>query len=147
MTTNNTTAKRPTATKQYKSLLAALDGDKVAALAAWEAHNNPAPKPQVAVSLVKDEAAIAKAKKKAAKKAKKVKALTVNEQVEALVENKGFKFARGRVYVTGEIVEASVRVLKGGSPEIVRTSGTGRITAVAIFRTDNGDAALQNLVG
>ncbi len=123
----NTTIKHPTRTKQYRALFAAL-GDKDLALAAWKAHNEPAPKPteSLVVSLVKEPKAKKKAKK--AKAAKVAVPQTPKEVVDALIESRGLSFARGRVYVTPEIVEASVRVLKGGNPEIIRTSGNGRVT-------------------
>ena len=90
----------------------------------------------------------AKAKKKG--KGKKAKAqapaeLTAKQVAEALVAQRGLAFTRGRVYTNGPIIEAQVRVLKTGTPEVVQTSGVGRIVAVLIYREDSGDVAVQNL--
>jgi hypothetical protein len=62
-----------------------------------------------------------------------------------LVAQAGLAHTKGRVYVTGSILEAAARVLKTGTPEIIATSGVGRTKAVVIFREDSGDVALQNL--
>lgn len=72
-------------------------------------------------------------------------ALTSKEQADALVAQHGFAHTKGRVYATGQILEAAARVLKGGAPEVVKSSGVGRTKAVVIFREDSGDVALQNL--
>ena len=44
-----------------------------------------------------------------------------------------------RVYTNMAIVEAQVRVIKTGKPEIVSSSGVGRTKAVLIQRTESGD--------
>lgn len=145
--TNISIPRSVTSTKQYRALLAAFDGDRETAYEAYQAVNAPAEKPEVTPDTTVSLEKTPKQKKAKKDKAQKVeKIVTTKDTVEALVEARGFGFARGRVYVTGEIVEASVRVLKGGSPEIVKTSGNGRISAVAIFATESGDCAVQNLV-
>lgn len=72
-------------------------------------------------------------------------ALTSKEQADALVAQHGFTHTKGRVYATGSILEAAARVLKGGKPEVVTSSGVGRTKAVVIFRESSGDVAIQNL--
>lgn len=99
------------------------------------------------------DASQAKPKKGKGKKAKKGKGkarttadLTPKQAGEALVAQRGLSFTRGRVYSNSDIIEAQVRVLKTGKPEVVSTSGVGRIAAVLIYRETSGDVALQNLV-
>lgn len=72
--------------------------------------------------------------------------VTSKDKADALVAQAGYAHTKGRVYVTGAILEAAARVIKGGEPEVVQTSGVGRTKAVVIFREDSGDAAIQNLV-
>lgn len=67
------------------------------------------------------------------------------DPAEALVESSPYSYTKGRVYVTTSIIEACVRVIKTGKPEIVKTSGNGRTKAVLIKREDSGDASIQNL--
>ena len=67
------------------------------------------------------------------------------EEVAEFVSSQGFSFTRGRVYVTGTVIEAQARVLRTGKAEIVRTSGVGRTKAVLVTREESGDVALQNL--
>lgn len=74
------------------------------------------------------------------------KVLTSKDQGDQLVEAQGLEFAKGRVYVTPDTIEAAVRVRKTGKPEIIASSGAGRTAAVLLFKTDNGDVALQNLI-
>ena len=62
-----------------------------------------------------------------------------------LVEKKGYAFTSCRVYVNMSIVEATVRVLKTGKPEIITSSGVGRTKAVLIQRMESGDVSVQNL--
>ena len=140
-----TPVKHPTRTKVYKALFAAI-GDRDAALAAYHALNEAAPTP-VDEPTPEVEAKVEEPKKKG-KKGKKAKAkkLTAQETLEAFVATRGFEFTRGRVYVTPQIVEACVRVLKTGRTEVATTSGKGRIDAVVVFATESGDVAVQNLV-
>jgi hypothetical protein len=67
--------------------------------------------------------------------------------LEQAVEAAGFAYTSGRVYFgpDGAMIEAVVRVLKTGTPEIVATSGNGRTKAVQVTRTASGDASVQNL--
>lgn len=64
---------------------------------------------------------------------------------EALVAERGLGYAKGRVYVTTDMLEAAVRVRKTGSPEIIGSAAVGRTSNVLLFRTDNGQVAFQNL--
>ena len=70
---------------------------------------------------------------------------TVQDLGEALVAQRGLAFSKGRVYVNGSIAEAIVRVLKGGGPEVVDSSGVGRVAAVLVSRQESGDVSVQNL--
>lgn len=94
----------------------------------------------------------AKAKKGGKKKGKGKKAkaakpetLSAKDRADALVASQGLAFTRGRVYTTPDIIEAQVRVLKTGRPEVVMASGNGHVTAVQVYRTDSGDCCVQNL--
>jgi len=64
---------------------------------------------------------------------------------EVLVAKAGLTPVRGRVYVTGAVIEAQARVLKTGKPEVVRNTGTHRTKGVLVYRHDKDTAALQNL--
>jgi len=71
--------------------------------------------------------------------------LSAKEKAEALVAEAGLTFTRGRVYGKGELLEAAARVLKTGTPEIVKSSGVGHTAAVLVYREESGDFAMQNL--
>lgn len=75
----------------------------------------------------------------------KAEPVTSKAQADVLVTQQGLAHAKGRVYLTGAMLEAGARVLKNGTPEIIASSGAGRTTHVLIFRTDGGDLAAQNL--
>lgn len=64
---------------------------------------------------------------------------------ERLVEENGYSFTKGRVYLTTEMLAVVSRVLQTGTPEIAQTSGKGRIAAVLVVREESGDASVQNL--
>lgn len=68
------------------------------------------------------------------------------DPAEALVESQGYKHTKGRVYGGPSLAEAIVRVHKTGKPEIVPSSGKGRVAGVVVFKTEGGDVAQQNLV-
>lgn len=122
----STTTKRPQATKKYAKLLALLDGDEAAATKAWNAAH-PTNKITVKAPVATEP-------------------VTSAEKSEAQVAKAGFVHTRGRVYVNAKVIEAAVRVLKTGSPEIVRNDGSHRTKAIAVYRLDAGDSvALQNL--
>lgn len=151
----NTTVKNVKRTKQYKAFIAAgLNED--AAIAAYNTVNGiesePTVDPRIQLliegGLTQEQAVKVLADNDAAEaeKAPEEPVQTAKEQQEALVASRGLAFTKGRVYVTPSIIEAQVRVLKTGSPEIVQGSGQGRVHSVLIFRTDSGDAAIQNLV-
>lgn len=148
---------KPRATKKFKSLVAVL-GSEEAAVTAWNrAHpdnkikvkDEPEALPEAVQMLVDAGFTVEQAREALAAAGEtepEAKALSSQELAEALVAKSGMIHVRGRVYTTTEIIEAQVRVLKTGKPEIVRTSGDHRIKAVAIWRTDSGDvAAVQNL--
>lgn len=64
---------------------------------------------------------------------------------ETMVDAAGLNYARGRVYVTIDIIKAVVQVTESGEPAIVKTSGKGRTKAVLINREASGDTSIQNL--
>jgi hypothetical protein len=74
------------------------------------------------------------------------KPLTSKEVADAMVAEAGYIHIKGRVYGTGSTIEALVRVLKTGKPEIVQSSGVGRTSAVVISREASGDFSIQNLM-
>lgn len=70
---------------------------------------------------------------------------TSKEQAEALIEESPFTHAKGRVYLNGAQVESAARVRSTGTPEIAKSTDGKQTVAVAIWRLDNGDVAVQNL--
>lgn len=155
-----TTTKNPTRTKKFRALLALLDNDEAAAIRSWNgAHpDNPIPVevPEVNAEVAKlmdagftleeAEAALAAAAKKADQPKAEAAPLTSQEQAEALVAKAGLIHVRGRVYVTGPLLEAQARVLKTGRPEVVRNDGSHRTKGVVIYRLDDGKTvAVQNV--
>jgi hypothetical protein len=170
MATTTATRTNPRATKKYKALIAAEFSDSealnfLASQGVDVSHVQPKDAPEddalaalVQAGFTREQAEQLNASqpkgKKAKKKAKKAKAakaapapevLTAKQEGEALVAQRGFSFSRGRVYSTMETIEAQVRVLKTGRPEVVSTSGVGRVVAVLIYREESGDVAVQNL--
>ncbi len=156
MTATKTT--RPRATADFKALLAFF-GSEEQAIVAWNAKHPDNPIGDVAApaaeftpevqrlidaGFITVEQARAQGETPAAPAAPKP--VTSKEIADALIEQNGLSPVRGRVYTTPELIEAQVRVLKTGKPEIVKFSGEHRTKAVAVFRTDAGDSvALQNL--
>lgn len=154
-----TTIKHPRATKKFKALLALLDDNEAAAVATWNATNpdNPIGAPAgvsgdlkklMDAGFTEEEA---KAALKAAEDAKtqtpaEAAPLTSKEHAEAMVAKAGLVHVRGRVYVTTAHVEAQVRVMKTGKPELIRNEGSHRTKAVIIYRLDDDQTvALQNV--
>lgn len=148
------TATNPTKTKKYKALVAVLGSDE-AARVAWN-HAHPDNQigetgqalPENVQKLVDAGFSVEEAKSLVGTPSQPVAVapLTSQEQGEALVGKAGLVPVRGRIYATGAIIEAQVRVLKTGKPELIRNEGTHRTKAVLIYRTDDGlTAAVQNL--
>lgn len=147
----STTTSKPKTTKKFKALVAQL-GSEEAAVSAW---NAAFPDNQIGVTLPDDVAALVavgftEAQARAAVAAKSAPAeqpvaLTSQEQAEVLIAKAGLTPVRGRVYVNSELIEAQVRVLKTGKPEVVRTPGSHRTKGVALWRTDEDSVAIQNL--
>lgn len=113
-------AKNPQDTKKFQRLLATLNGNEPATVAAWnEAHPD---------RLIETGP------------------LSSKDQADILVAQAGLLHARGRVYVNADLIEAQVRVLKSGKPEVVRNTGDRHTKGVVVFRMDSGDTvAVQNL--
>lgn len=168
------TTTRPRATKKYKALIAAGLNDNealgVLGITPEQADVEVVVDPRIealkdggfteeqALQILTDQDAGTKVKgKKKGKKAKVTAAikaeaaevlaasLSPKQRAEALVAERGLAFTRGRVYVTGELIEAQARVMKTGAPEVGNASGVGRVSAVLIYREESGDVALQNL--
>jgi len=147
----SSTTTKPRTTKKFKALIAHL-GSEEAAVNAW---NSAFPDNPIAVELPEEVAVLVAAgfteeQARAALGAKDAPkqepvALTSKEQADVLVAKEGLTHVRGRVYTNPDLIEAQVRVLKTGKPEIVRTPGSHRTKAVAIWQTDEGSVAVQNL--
>ena len=155
----STTVKNPRATKKFKALLALVKNDDAAVLA-WNAAN---PDNAIAVAepeitaeeqalvasgftLAQAKAALAAAASTTGTPQPEPEKLTSAQQGEVLVAKAGFIPVRGRVYSSAALIEAQVRVLRSGKPEVVKTPGEHRTKGVLVYRTDNGDGvALQNL--
>ena len=73
------------------------------------------------------------------------KELTSKEQADALIEASPFTHTSGRVYLGGATIEAAARVSSTGKPELVKADVKGRTAAVALWRTEQGSVAAQNL--
>lgn len=147
MTTNT----KPKTTKKFKALVASL-GSEDAAITAW---NAAFPDSAITVEVPEDVAALIAAgfteeQARAALAAKgapqqEAVALTSEEQADVLVAKEGLTHVRGRVYANPNLIEAQVRVLKTGKPEIVRTPGNHRTKAVVLWQTNEDSVAMQNL--
>lgn len=164
----NTTVKRPKATKKFRTLIAMGVSEQDALEIIGAAPNVDSRLAGLvdggfteaqARKILEDQDAKA-SKKGKGKKGKKAKAsaaikaevaevvaasMTPKQRAEALVAERGLSFTRGRVYVTGALIEAQARVMKTGAPEVVQASGVGRVSDVLVYREESGDVALQNL--
>lgn len=154
------TVKNPRATKRFKGLVALLE-DEARAVIAWNASN---PDNQIDVPVEEPSAEVAKLMEAgftredaetalAAAKATNTTAapetvdtpLTSAEQGEVLAAKQGLVPVRGRVYSHPGLIEAQVRVLRSGTPELVQQPGDHRTKAVLVYRLDDGKSlALQN---
>lgn len=70
---------------------------------------------------------------------------TSKQQADDLIEASPYTHTSGRVYFSGAHIEAAARVLKTGTPEIVKTAEGKRTAAVAIWRQSDDSVAAQNL--
>lgn len=136
-------------TKKYQALLAIL-GDEAKALSAYRAVDVPAADPKitalVAAGYTEEQAKRALGAEAATPATPaEPEPVAAKDAGKALVVEQGYDFARGRVYVTPDTIEAAVRVRKNGSPEIVASSGVGRTKAVLVYKEESGDVALCNL--
>lgn len=70
------------------------------------------------------------------------------DPIAALIIKHGFDFAKGRVYLGADAIEAAVRVRKTGQPEIVASSraNTRRPRAVVAYAGTEGEVIIQNLI-
>ena len=71
---------------------------------------------------------------------------TPKQVADLLVESRGLTHTRGLVRLNTEAIEAAVRVLKTGKPEVINSSDEGHVVALSIYR-ENNVVAVQNLVG
>lgn len=110
--------------KDFKRLLSLLNGDDKAAVEAWNATH-----PDKPIGTTEVDPAT----------------LSSKDQADVLVAQAGMIHIRGRVYSNTTLIEAQVRVLKTGKPEIVRLTGDRHTKGVAVWRHDDGTVALQNL--
>lgn len=137
-------------TSEFKALVTVF-GNEDEALARYKAVFGEVAEPVAAPSAL-DNLIAAGFTKEQAEKALADKAApapaapaTSKEKGEALVTEKGYTFAKGRVYGAVTLAEAIVRVFKTGTPEIVTSSGVGRTKAVLVYKEESGDVAQQNL--
>lgn len=144
--TNVKTTTRVRSTKAYKDLVAAGLSDKKALKALGRDDVAPRTKGKTKARVAVELPLGKKAKKAKPAKAAKVEPEAKPSKEERLVAKAGKSFTRGRTYSNPAIIEAQVRVQKTGKPEVVPTSGVGRISAVLISRTESGDVAVQNLM-
>lgn len=152
--TTTTTTKRPRSTKAYKALIAANFTDDEA-LTLMGDTTTPRKEALVDAGLTAEQAEqvltdTSEPKPKKGKKAKgrkkdKGDKLSSKERGEALVAKAGLAFTRGRVYGQANLIEAQVRVLKTGKPEVVAASGVGHVSHILVYREESGDVAMQNL--
>lgn len=154
-------------TKQGRALLAVFDGNKVAAARAW---NNSHPDEPIGADGLHLEvtpetdsdqlqtlldagfdrdvalAALAEVAETPDVEDAPVGPLTSQEKSQVQVAKRGLVYVKGRVYVRFDLIEAAVRVLKTGKPEIVDVPGDHRTRGVALYRLEDGETvALQNL--
>lgn len=139
------------ANAQFQAL-ASVFGDDEKALVAWQ-RLNPEPEPEpvaegdprvealVAAGFTVEEAAKALGEGEIEIEMPP----TEKEKAEALVAERGFSYAKGRVYGSPLLADAIKRVHGGKDAEIVPSSGVGRTKAVLVYREESGDVALQNL--
>jgi len=127
---------------QFQALVAVLGTQAKAKVAFDRIRKNTQPEPELdatatllAAGFSEEEAAEALA----------AEAVEAKNPADALVEKQGYKHTKGRVYGGPALAEAIVRVHKTGKPEIVASSGKGRVAAVVVFKTESGDVAQQNL--
>lgn len=149
-----TTIVRPRSTKKYHALIAIGYTDEQALKAlANLGITEPEPLPEFPVvqqlvasgEFTKEEAEALVASLSPDQPVHTPAPLTPKQQAEALVEKSGLGYAKGRVYVNGDVLEAATRVLKTGTPEIAKTSGVGRVVALLVYKEESGDVALQSL--
>lgn len=162
MSTENTPRTNVRATKKYKALITAGGLSDTEALKVLDREDlikdepttdDPRVTELVKGGFTKDEAlaVLAKGEPKAGKKVKKAKKAKKAEKVdpkkvtEVMVAKQGLDFTRGRTYSNPASIEAQVRVMKTGKPEIIATSGAGRVAAVLIVKEPSGDVSVQNL--
>jgi len=137
------------ANTQFQALAAVL-GDDQKALAAFN-RINPEPEAEPVVDarvqklldagLTAEEAATALADVETVLEAP----VTEKEKAEALMVERGFTWAKGRVYATPALAEAIIRVHRGAKAQVVPSSGVGRTKAVLVYKEASGDVVLQNL--
>lgn len=130
---------------QFQTLLAVFNDDAKA----LEAFNRIQPKPESDTRAAQLRAAGFTAEQvelALAEEAVEVEVPPTNKEIaEALVTDRGFTWAKGRVYAGPLLAEAIVRCHRGGKAEIVPSSGVGRTKGVLVYKEESGDVALQNL--
>lgn len=151
MTTKITKSIR--ANTQFQALVSVFDGDEAKALERFGRLNPEPIEPEVDPrfqalidkGFTPEDAQLALADVEATVEAVVEAPLTEKDKADALVSERGFGYAKGRVYATPLLAEAIVRVHRGGKAEIVPSSGVGRTKAVLVYKEDSGDVAMQNL--
>jgi hypothetical protein len=138
---------------QFQALVAVIGDDQKALVAFQRLNPEPEPEPEIDPRIqalvdkgfTVEQAELALSDVEATVEAVVEAPVTEKDKADALVTERGFGYAKGRVYATPLLAEAVVRVHRGGKAEIVPSSGVGRTKAVLVYREDSGDVALQNL--
>ena len=147
-----TAVKNITRTKKYRALIAiGMTPDQAAEAYAKVTNPKPAePTPTeklIAAGFSPEEAEAVLAQGEVVETAPEPVVEEV-DPVAALITKHGFDFAKGRVYLSGDAIEAAVRVRRTGQPEIIASTATGarRARAVVLYKGDGGDVICQNLI-
>lgn len=156
MSTTTNLPRGATSTKKFKALLAlGMDKDQAAkvyqqtvlGIAAEPVEaNEPGPIAQlVAAGFTQDEAEHMLAEGQSPEPQPVVAAGL--DPIAALIAKHGFDFAKGRVYLGADAIEAAVRVRRTGTPELIASArATTRPRAVVVYQGENGEVIVQNLI-
>lgn len=143
-----TAVKNITRTKKYRALIAiGMTPDQAAKAYAKVIDPKPVERALLAAGFSPEEAEAVLAQGEVVETAPEPVVEEV-DPVAALITKHGFDFAKGRVYLSGDAIEAAVRVRRTGQPEIIASTATGtrRARAVVLYKGEGGDVTCQNLI-
>lgn len=72
-------------------------------------------------------------------------AKAAQNEADTLAADNGLTPVRGRVYLSGDAIEAAARVANTGTGEVVEVTG-GRTSHLILWRTELGTVAVQNAI-